>query len=490
MAKQKVKRQALSPERYIREKARQIPIYNCYKGTTFVEDREMAIMVIRQHTGGTFTVGAFMLDRWCVGVKDALWCFSISKGDLDRLIETFENGVDKWEEVDYVEAHNWVYGAVDWAADAGIKPCKEFALARFVLEEDDDRVELREYEFGKDGEYYLLANDTQELNKYLPTLKKTLGEGNFFTEVCQDDDYDDLDDEGDFLDEEVCTPYPWAKVPEMEYTYVGGNYPKKIRLHHPEIEPILRKSVLELEEKDIDTVLALPADTLREDLHQLILREIGRQYGKTEEQLDEEEQNEDIIGNCFIFLSKVGTLRDTLPVLLEFLRQSPDIIFYNEGFAGRFLVKPLMYNFLQEDPTCLKYFLLEKGLCSMSKTEILDFIQAIACDVPSLRQPVLEMMHEVLEAYKADLPMRTLCDGEVVAFAIFVVAELSATEFIPLVEELYATDLVDKGLMGDIDAVYDTFQEPISADNFSLPYGDIHAIYSIFKETVEWSDSD
>ncbi len=276
----------------------------------------------------------------------------------------------------------------------------------------------------------------------------------------------------------------------MKYTYVGGNYPKKIRLHHPKIEPILRKSVLELEEKDIDTVLALPADTLREDLHQLILREIGRQYGKTENQLDEEEQNEDIIGNCFIFLSKVGTLRDTLPVLLEFLRQSPDIIFYNEGFAGRFLVKPLMYNFLQEDPTCFKSFLLEKGLCSMSKTEILDFIQAIACDVPSLRQPVLDMMREVLEAYKADLPMRTLCDGGVVAFAIFVVAELSATEFIPLVEELYATDLVDKGLMGDIDAVYDTFQEPISADNLSLPYGDIHAIYSIFQKTARQADSD
>ncbi len=202
MAKQKVKRQALSPERYLREKARQLPIYKCYKGTTFVEDREMAIVVIRQHTGGTFTVGAFMLDCWCVGVKDALGCFSISKGDLDRLIETFENGVDKWEEVDYVEAHNWVYGAVDWAADAGISPCKDFALARFVLEEDDDRVELREYEFGKDGEYYLLANDTQELNKYLPTLKKTLGEGNFATEICQDDDYDDLDDEEDFFDDE------------------------------------------------------------------------------------------------------------------------------------------------------------------------------------------------------------------------------------------------------------------------------------------------
>ncbi len=426
--------------------------------------------------------------------------FQYIKGGLGQTHRDIRNGVDKWEEVDYVEAHNWVYGAVDWAADAGIKPCKDFALARFVLEADDDRVELREYEFGKDGEYYLLANDTQELNKYLPTLKKTLGEGNFTTEICQDDDYDDLDDEEDFLDDDWDdeegffddegddeaddSPFSWPDVPEMEYTYVGGNYPKKIRLHHPEIEPILRKSVLELEEKDIDTVLALPVDTLREDLHQLILREIGRQYGKTEKQLEEEEQNEDIIGNCFIFLSKVGTLQDTLPVLLEFLRQSPDIIFYNEGFAGRFLVKPLVYNFLREDPTCFKSFLLEKGLCSMAKTEILDFIRAIVCDIPSLRQPVLDMMHEVLEAYKADLPIRTLCDGEVVAFALFVVAELSATEFLPLVEEFYATDLVDKGLMGEIDAVRDIFNAPISADKLTLPYGDIYAIFEIFKETV------
>ncbi len=485
MAKQNAKQQPPSPERYIREKVRKLPICKCYKGTTFVEDREMSIVVIRQHTGGTFTVGAYMLDRWCVGVKYALWYFSISKADLDRLIERFENSIDKWEEVDYVEAHNWVYGALDWATNAGISPCKDFAIARYILEEDDDNVELRDYEFGKDGEYYLLVENTQELNKYLPTLKKTLGEGNFFTEVCQEDDYDDFDDdEDDDDDEEDDSPYPWADVPEMEYTYVGGNYPKRIQLHHPEIEPILRKSVLELEEKDIDTVLALPVDTLREDLHQLILREIGRQYGKTEKQLEEEEQNEDIIGNCFIFLSKVGTLQDTLPVLLEFLRQSPDIIFYNEGFAGRFLVKPLVYNFLREDPTCFKSFLLEKGLCSMAKTEILDFIRAIVCDIPSLRQPVLDMMHEVLEAYKADLPIRTLCDGEVVAFALFVVAELSATEFLPLVEEFYATDLVDKGLMGEIDAVRDIFNAPISADKLTLPYGDIYAIFEIFKETV------
>lgn len=217
MAKQNAKQQALSPERYICEKVRKLPIYKCYKGTTFVEDREMSILVIRQHKGGTFTVGAYMLDRWCVGVKYALWYFSISKADLDRLIEMLESGVDTLEEVDYVEAHNWVYGALDWASNAGISPCKDFAIARYILEEDDDNVELRDYEFGKDGEYYLLAENTQELNKYLPTLKKTLGEGNFFTEICQEDDYDDFDDEADDDDdEEDDSPYPWADVQEME----------------------------------------------------------------------------------------------------------------------------------------------------------------------------------------------------------------------------------------------------------------------------------
>lgn len=283
------------------------------------------------------------------------------------------------------------------------------------------------------------------------------------------------------FDLDILSPYANA-VPEMEYTYKGGCYPKKILLHHPEIERILRKITLDLTYQDIDYILTLPADTLREDLQQLILREIGRQFGKNIRRLQRGNCDGDLIGNCFLFLSKVGVIQDTLPVLVEFLRQSFDILDFNEGDAGCYYIKSLVYNFLQVDPTCFKSFLLEEGLASIAKIELLDFIHEIVCGVPSLRQPILTMIRDILEQYKKDLPYRTICDGTVVAFAIGIPAELGATELLPLVEELFATDMVDKTWYGDIDDVREMFNEPTSADNFALPYGNIYAIVDEFKK--------
>lgn len=478
MAKQK-KQQQLSPERYIRERARLLPIYKCYKGETIGDSREMSIMVIRKHAGGTYTLATFMLDRWCLGVKDAIWQFSIPEDEMLDFVNHFATHIDQWTKIEYVEAHNWVYGALDWATNAGINPCKDFALARYILEEDDDNVELQEYEFGYNGEYCLMAKSHKEADKYIPTLTKTLGMGNYKVIIRPvfDEEEKRYRRMGYYHD-----------FPDMEYTYPGGKYPKTLALlHHPEIETIITQGTQDYTQADIDLLLSLPADTLREDLHQLVLYELGKQYGKTEAQLDDDrtDVNWNTIGNSFIFLTKVGTLKDTLPVLLEFLRQNEDVIYFNEGDSGHILVKPLVYKCLMEDPLCFKSFLLEKGLCASAKNEILEYLQEIACDEPSVRVPVLDMMHEVLLQYQADLPYRTMCDGIVTAFAIGVPTGLNAVDFLPLIEDIYATGMVNESIVGNIDEVRESIMEPIQPYIHPIPCGDIPALIELYKDYYE-----
>lgn len=475
MAKQK-QQQPLTPERYIRERARLLPIYKCYKGETIGDSREMSIMVIRKHAGGTYTLAAFMLDRWCLGVKDAIWQFSIPEDEMLDFVNSFANHIDQWTEIEYVEAHNWVYGALDWATNAGISPCKDFALARYILEEDDDNVELQEYDFGLNGEYCLMAKSHKEADKYIPALTKTLGTGNFKVIIRS------------VLDEEekrYRRMEYYQDFPDMEYTYQGSNYPKTLApLHHPEIETIITEGTQDYTQADIDLLLSLPADTLREDLHQLVLYELGKQYGKTDAQLgdDRTDVNWNTIGNSFIFLTKVGELSSTLPVLLEFLRQNEDVIYFNEGDCGQILVKPLVYKFLMEDPLCFKSFLLEKGLSASAKNEILEYLQEIACDEPSVRIPILNMMHEVLLQYQADLPYRTMCDGTVMAFAIGVLTGLNAVDFLPLIEDIYATGMVNESVEGSIGEVRERIMEPIQPDMHPVPYGDIPALVELYKD--------
>ncbi len=204
MAKKKNNQSAmpLKPEEYIRTKARNLPIYKCYRLDNSFEYREMVITVVRRHTQGTFTFASYMIDKWCLGVKDSMWMFNVSEREMEDYLSHFEMSIGSMEEIEYVEAHNWVYGAVAFAEDAGIKPYKDFTLTRYILEEDDDNVELIEYDFGRDGEYCLVAKDRQEAARYIPALDKNIGRGNYTVEIgpgC--DEWDDEEDWGEDVPE-------------------------------------------------------------------------------------------------------------------------------------------------------------------------------------------------------------------------------------------------------------------------------------------------
>lgn len=137
----KASQQPLSPERYIRTRVRQLPIYKCYKNFKSDDTNSMLLTVSRLHPQGNITFGMYLLDRWCLGIKEAFWMFNVDKSELKKRLSYFDSGVSEDSvEISYVEAHNWVYGALNWAEEAGIKPHKEFDLAQYLLEPDDENV--------------------------------------------------------------------------------------------------------------------------------------------------------------------------------------------------------------------------------------------------------------------------------------------------------------------------------------------------------------
>ena len=483
----------MSPERYMREKARNLPIYKCYKGENPHNSREMLIMVVRQHKQGTFTYGSFLLDRWCIGVKDAMWNVYVDNVDLDELLNHYKRHLDIFEEIDYVEAHNWVYGAIAWAEDAGIHPHKDFNIAKYILEEDDDNVELIEYDFGLDGEHVLEAKSQQDANKYLPALRHTLGEGNFRVMISPllDDDFDDYDDYDDYDeddyddededededdDEDISDEEFWEKMkswlkklkerfgksPSMEYTYKGGNYPQTLALNHPQVMDFAKKDADDISEDEMRQVLSLPHDTLREDIHQLILWEIGQQWGKDMEDFEKDGDTSDwhIIGNALMLLIEAGNASQTLPVLLEVMRQNDDFIEYNFADIMDEITWPLLYKFCKDNPETLKPFLLEPGLTQHAKNIAIECLTNIAGNYPKAKERIINMTAEILKAYKEDLPSHTICDGGCTAFAIGVLVELGAKEHLPLIEELYATQLVDETIMGPIKDIRKYIRKP------------------------------
>ena len=205
MAKKKQKKQTgggqqfLSPEQFVRQRVRSLPIGKCY-----ITDKQAGegggvyhIVVTRQHTGGRVSAAFFLIDMYCLGVEDSFFHLRLEPEELADLLDTEDTSFD-YRECSYEEAHNRIYGAVAFAEDGGIKADSSFLLTRYFLEEDTDDVPFIEYEYGLLGKHFLVCESQLEASRYLPALRQTLGEGGFAyavgDEVYDNDAYDEDDD--------------------------------------------------------------------------------------------------------------------------------------------------------------------------------------------------------------------------------------------------------------------------------------------------------
>lgn len=59
MAKKNNQQPKLSPENYIRQKARTLPIHECYISDDIYEVGEASIIVARRHENGKITIGFY-----------------------------------------------------------------------------------------------------------------------------------------------------------------------------------------------------------------------------------------------------------------------------------------------------------------------------------------------------------------------------------------------------------------------------------------------
>jgi len=172
----------LSPEKYIRTRARTLPLGACYINEHWEESGMAFILVSRRHVNGNITFAAFQIDLHCLGVKDAFWNFNVSSLEVNELIKKQDltmNGEDPMIEVDYVLVHNIIYGAVEYAEELGFNPHKDFNLVKNILEEDDEHIDLMYIEFGLNGVPAIYIGKEQHPKNIIAQLDRSVGQGNY-----------------------------------------------------------------------------------------------------------------------------------------------------------------------------------------------------------------------------------------------------------------------------------------------------------------------
>ena len=135
----------------------------------------------RTISAATVATGVFLVDVYCLGVKDAYY----AEPTHEQLREMIDKMTDEGNPVDDIApecARKIVDGAIAYAKEFGFTPHADYPPAGALFGDIDAGACPTEYEFGKDGKPLYVSGpyDTPaKISKVVRALTAKVGEGNF-----------------------------------------------------------------------------------------------------------------------------------------------------------------------------------------------------------------------------------------------------------------------------------------------------------------------
>lgn len=264
----------------------------------------------------------------------------------------------------------------------------------------------------------------------------------------------------------------------MRYTYKGNDYPSAIHLRYPEIEEIVSRDYYDMTKRAYMTMDSLPSDAIS-DLGQLILRELGRQWGRDLSELEEaDDVNPNIIPNSLRYsISYTESATSFLDVLLELMRQSDDILLFNLGDDhGYNSVLPAMWPLCYANPSLLEPFLLEEGIGHLGKEIVSEWLSDIAVKTQSesVREECCRIFRKVLDAYISDSPRDLISDSQTLGNLLNSATFAGVDGIRSTIEDLYRRGIVDTEVCGSLD---DLLWGADSKGDMTLPPIDTYSLF-------------
>jgi hypothetical protein len=304
------------------------------------------------------------------------------------------------------------------------------------------------------------------------------GQGN--TDEADDYEEDDFDETDDDMEDDT-------DFDENTYTYQHPDYPKTLEMENPWVgeELCKRENALSLKPELVKRILALPADSLRQDLEHLIMYHVGLTCDEITDDYDPGDRFNGVIGLSLILLAEVGNGESSLDVVLKVMRQSPEFSEYHICDAGEDLLIPTICKLGQEHLDKLIAYAEEPGLYGYLQCQAFAAMRVMAFYNPDLRQPVVEGFRELLRYY-ADYSQSHDVDRELLGLLVSEVTDLHAPELLPEVKALFDAGVVNEATSGDYKSVARDirkrrFENPVKYYSFTAE-ARFKELYEFYKE--------
>jgi hypothetical protein len=164
------------------QNAREYPIYGCWIMAGWKEAGITPVVVAREQEPGRVMIGVYMVDLFCLGVKDVFTRTDYTLSRFERDLPELCSGAPQKCSVEL--AHEVIYGALEYAEKIGFQPHSDFKrqMADLLLDPPDAHPRVDHVRFGKDGQPFFVAgpyDDKYKISKVINTLRRTCGEGNY-----------------------------------------------------------------------------------------------------------------------------------------------------------------------------------------------------------------------------------------------------------------------------------------------------------------------
>jgi len=135
------------------------------------------VLIARESRYNQITVCSYLLDVWCLGIKDAMPSRTVDKKIYKEVAESLFNLFPgKPQEITLADAQGIIFSACEYAESLGFKPHRDFEKTRSHIGEWDRTIRI---ECGRNGKPFYVNGPYDNPQKIIETLNKSVGEGNF-----------------------------------------------------------------------------------------------------------------------------------------------------------------------------------------------------------------------------------------------------------------------------------------------------------------------
>ena len=161
-------------------RAREFPLEGCWISSSWRDDTPglVQIIVSRQQPDGNICFGVYLVDKLCLGLKNTFARANFTPARYEDEVDAIFQELTP-QECPPELAYQMIYDSIDYAAQFGFEPQKDFELSQYMLPPRGEFKASYKLKFGKDGKPFFIAGPRDNAKAIVKQLEMTAGPGNY-----------------------------------------------------------------------------------------------------------------------------------------------------------------------------------------------------------------------------------------------------------------------------------------------------------------------